>query len=256
VRDVWKRYRRYTNRSHTLKARTLGWLRGRPDQYEEFQALRNVTFAISRGEMVGIIGRNGAGKSTLLRVLAQIVEPDHGSVSVKGRLSPLLELGGGFSSELTGRRNIFLYGALLGLNRADISARIDSIIQFSGIPEFIDTPIKHYSSGMLVRLAFAVAAHIDPDVLLLDEVLTVGDAAFQEKSRERMQEFRRAGCTIVLVTHIMDNVTRMCDRAILIDHGVVLDDGGPSTVVATYRRLIEAGEQTGDRAAMPLVAGI
>jgi len=238
VSGVSKRYRRYGYRNLTLKGRVLDWLRGRRDDYREFEALKDVSFTIATGEMVALVGRNGAGKSTLLRIVAGVAEPDAGSAVTRGRVSPLLELGAGFSFELTGRRNIYLYGALLGLTRRQIDAQLAAIVEFSEVGEFLDTPVKHYSSGMYLRLAFAVAAHLDPDILLLDEVLTVGDAGFQEKCLQRMYEFQRAGKTMVLVTHDLGRVIQMCDRAILLDHGHLLEDGDPVRVVDVYRNLV------------------
>ncbi|MDE3076085.1 MAG: ABC transporter ATP-binding protein [Chloroflexota bacterium] len=238
VEHVTKRYRRYEYRSLSLKGRAIDWLRRRSDQYVEFEALRDVSFTVKRGEMVTIVGRNGAGKSTLLRILSGIVEPDSGAVQVKGRVSPLLQLGTGFATELTGRRNVYLYGALLGLTRKQIDERLDSIIEFSGIAEFIDAPVKHYSSGMTARLGFAVAAHMDPDLLLLDEVLAVGDAEFQARCMTRMNRFREERKTIVLVTHSLKTVTDMCDRSVLLDRGRVVEDGAPRAVLAAYERLI------------------
>ncbi|MBV9545675.1 MAG: ABC transporter ATP-binding protein, partial [Chloroflexi bacterium] len=238
ARSVWKRYRRYAHRNLSLKGQVIDLLNGRRNRYVEFDALRDVSFDVPHGQMLAIVGRNGAGKSTLLRILAGVVEPDAGKVEARGRVSPLLELGAGFAYELSGRRNIYLYGALLGLSRREITEQLDSIIEFSEIGDFMDTPIKHYSTGMYVRLAFAVAAHLKPDVLLLDEVLAVGDAAFQAKCRARIEEFRRAGKTIILVTHALPDVIQMCDRALLLEHGVILDDGRPDDVLATYSQVL------------------
>ena len=238
VASVTKRYRRYEQRSLTLKSRVLNWIRKRSDEYAEFEALANVSFTVARGEALAIVGRNGAGKSTLLKVIAGIIEPDNGHAQVYGRLSPLLQLGTGFAGELTGRRNIYLYGALLGLSKRQIDERLESIVEFSGIREFIDAPMKHYSSGMTARLGFAVAAHMDPDILLLDEVLSVGDQEFAAKSAERMYQFRQEGKTIILVTHNLASVLHMSDRAILLDHGRVVSDSSPEDVLASYERLI------------------
>jgi ABC-2 type transport system ATP-binding protein len=218
----------------------MDFLRGRSDKFVEFDAVRDATFYVPHGQMLAIVGRNGAGKSTLLRVLAGIVQPDSGVVQVHGRVSPLLELGAGFAPELTGRRNIFLYGALLGLSRREISDQLDSIVSFSEIGDFIDTPVKHYSSGMYVRLAFAIAAHLDPDVLILDEVLAVGDAAFQEKCLNRIQEFRREGKTIIVVTHALQQLVETCDRAILLHHGSLIEDGPPRQVLQAYEAVLGA----------------
>lgn len=237
VQHVYKTFRRNINPHSTLKGRVLGWLRGHKDQLIEFDVLHDVSFTVPPGEMVAVIGRNGAGKTTLLRVLAGIVRPDKGVVRLNGRLSPVLELGGGFSGELSGRKNVFLYGALLGLSRREIQQRFDAIVDFSGIADFLESPVKHYSSGMLVRLAFAVASQIDPDILLLDEVLAVGDAEFQAKCLRRVVEFRETGKTILLVTHALSNVVDVCDRAVLIDHGRLLEDGKPREVLAAYERL-------------------
>lgn len=241
VVDLSKRYRRYAQRTLSLKGRALDWLRGRGDKFVEFDAVHNASFSVPHGQMLAVLGRNGAGKSTLLRVLAGIVPPDSGTVRVNGRVSPLLELGAGFAPELTGMRNIFLYGALLGLSRREIRDQLESIIAFSEIGEFIDTPVKHYSSGMYVRLAFAVAAHLDPDVLLIDEVLAVGDAAFQAKCLARIDEFRQQGKTIILVTHALQRVVEMCDRALLLHHGSLVEDGPPQDVLTAYNTILGAG---------------
>jgi ABC-2 type transport system ATP-binding protein len=234
--NVSKQYRRYQYRNLSLKGRVMDWLRGRTSQYVDFDALRNVSLTVRAGETVVVLGRNGAGKSTLLKILAGVVEPDEGSVHVRGRVSPLLELGAGFAPELSGRRNVYLYGALLGLSRRQIDAQLQSIIDFSEIGEFLDTPVKHYSTGMYLRLAFAIAAHLDPDVLLLDEVLAVGDATFQAKCLERIREFREAGKTLIIVTHVLQQVVDLCDRAVLIDHGRVIEDGPPEWVGMVYAR--------------------
>jgi ABC-type polysaccharide/polyol phosphate transport system ATPase subunit len=238
VVNLFKRYRRYAYRNLSFKGRTLDWLRGRGDQFVEFDALRDVSFSVPHGQVVAIVGRNGAGKSTLLRLLARIVPPDQGCISINGRVSPLLDLGAGFAPELSGLRNIYLYGTLLGLKRQEITAQLDSIIAFSEIGEFIQTPVKHYSSGMYVRLAFSVAAHVNPDVLLIDEVLAVGDGAFQLKCLSRIDEFRAQGKTIVLVTHVLERVAQMCDRALLIDRGSLIADGPPEAVLKTYNAIL------------------
>jgi len=238
VERVSKRFRRYTYRHESLKSQVVGWLKGRGNEYDEFDVVKEVSFSIPHGQMVAVIGRNGAGKTTLLRVLAQILDPDAGSIRVSGRVVPLLELGAGFATELSGRKNVYLYGALLGLSRHELKERYEAIVDFSGIRDFMETPIKHYSSGMLVRLAFAVAAQVDPDVLLLDEVLAVGDAEFQMKCLERIAEFRHAGKTIVLVTHALASYATTVDRALLIDHGALLEDGPPARVLDAYQRLL------------------
>ncbi len=201
---------------------------------EEFWALRDVNFSIYAGEAVGIIGENGSGKSTTLKLISRILEPTSGSVSVRGKVSALLELGTGFHPELTGRENIFLNGSLLGLSRKEMAARYDTIVDFSEIGEFIDTPIKHYSSGMVMRLGFAVAINVDPDILLTDEVLAVGDEAFQRKCLDYISMLRRRGVTIVFVSHALDAVRSLCSRAIWLDHGRMIADGPAGEVVDRY----------------------
>ena len=204
---------------------------------EDFWALRDVSFEVPQGEMLGVIGPNGAGKSTILKLLARIIEPTNGRVHVNGRLNALIELGAGFHEELTGRENIYLSGALLGLSRAEIRRHLDEIIAFSELEKFIDTPVKHYSSGMHMRLGFAIATIIRSEVLLVDEVLAVGDASFQRKCFERIAEMREEGTTILLVTHQMADVERHCDRALLIMNGKVIADGVPSEAAQKYQAL-------------------
>ena len=204
---------------------------------EEIWALRNVSFEVNRGEVLGVIGPNGAGKSTLLSILARITEPTEGEVRISGRVSSILEVGTGFHSELSGRDNVFLNGTILGMSRAEIASKFDEIVEFSGVGEFIDMPVKRYSSGMYVRLAFAVTAHLDPDVLLLDEVLAVGDRGFQEKCHERVREMTAAQRTVVFVSHDVGSVERLCDRAIVIDDGRITY-GGP--VHAAIEHYLEA----------------
>jgi lipopolysaccharide transport system ATP-binding protein len=197
-------------------------------------ALRGVSFEIERGAVLGIIGPNGAGKSTLLKILSRTIEPTEGRVEIYGRVASLLEVGTGFHPELTGRENIYLSGAFLGMRKADVDRNLDEIIDFSGITKFIDTPVKHYSSGMYVRLAFAVAAHLDPDVLIVDEVLAVGDIAFQRRCLAKMEDVRHRGRTIIVVSHNMSAVTRLCPRAILISEGTIQRDGPAAQIVSAY----------------------
>jgi len=203
---------------------------------EDFLALRGVSFDIRQGEIVGLIGRNGAGKSTLLKILSRITEPTSGRAEVHGRLGSLLEVGTGFHPELTGRDNIFLNGAILGMRRQEIAARFDEIVEFSGVSQFIDTPVKRYSSGMYLRLAFAVAAHLDSEILVVDEVLAVGDASFQKKCLAKMEDVGHHGRTVVFVSHNMMAVTRLCQRTILLDDGRVIADGPSHEVVGSYLR--------------------
>jgi homopolymeric O-antigen transport system ATP-binding protein len=201
---------------------------------EEFWALSNVAFEIAPGEVVGLIGRNGAGKSTLLKILSRIVEPTRGRALLHGRVGSLLEVGTGFHPELTGRENIFLNGAILGIRRSEIRKKFDEIVAFAEVERFIDTPVKQYSSGMYMRLAFAVASQLEPEILLVDEVLAVGDASFQKKCIGRMGEVGREGRTVVFVSHSMAAITRLCQRAILLDHGRVVADGPAGEVTASY----------------------
>ncbi|HLI55960.1 MAG TPA: polysaccharide ABC transporter ATP-binding protein, partial [Actinomycetota bacterium] len=210
--------------------------KGREETKESrtFWALRNVSFEIAQGEVVGIIGRNGAGKSTLLKVISRITPPTEGRVQVRGVVGSLLEVGTGFHPELTGRENIFLSGAVLGMRRADIVRQLDAIIDFAGVAKFVDTPIKRYSTGMYLRLAFAVAAHLDTDILLVDEVLAVGDAEFQKKCLGRMAEIGSTGRTVLFVSHSMPALLRLCPRLILLDRGGIVADGAAHAVARTY----------------------
>jgi len=212
---------------------------GRPiikgDELEEVWALRDVSFGVRRGEVIGVIGRNGAGKSTLLKIFSRITEPSAGRVTIKGRVASLLEVGTGFHSELTGRENIFLNGAILGMAREEIKRKFDEIVAFAEIEKFLDTPVKRYSSGMYVRLAFAVAAHLEPEVLIVDEVLAVGDAEFQKRCLGKMDEIaQKQGRTVLFVSHNMATINRLCQRCILLDAGRVMADGYPHTVTGLY----------------------
>ncbi len=201
---------------------------------ELYWALQNISFSVEAGEMLGIIGANGSGKSTLLKLLTRIIEPTSGKITVQGRVSALLELGAGFHPELTGRENIYLYGSVLGLKHAQMENRMPEIIKFAELERFIDVPVKFYSSGMYVRLAFAVATSVQPDILLVDEVLAVGDRGFQEKCLERISEMRKQGITIVLISHDLDAIRRMCSRVIWIDQGIMQADGNAELVTTEY----------------------
>ncbi len=223
----------------TLSSRIGDLVRGRgllsrPAPKEEFWALRDVSFEIGEGEAVGIIGGNGAGKSTLLKVLSRITPPTSGRALVRGRLSSLLEVGTGFHPELTGRENVFLNGAILGMRRAEVLRKFDEIVAFAGVEQFIDTPVKRYSSGMYVRLAFAVAAHLEPDVLIIDEVLAVGDAEFQRRCLGKMSEVAQAGRTVLFVSHNMAAVQKLCPRAIRLRGGRMVDSGHSGEIVQRY----------------------
>jgi lipopolysaccharide transport system ATP-binding protein len=214
----------------------------RPDAF--IWALNDVSFDVRRGEVVGIVGRNGAGKSTLLKVLSRITRPTAGWARVRGRLGSLLEVGTGFHPELTGRENVYLNGAILGMKKAEIARKFDEIVAFAEVPQFIDTPVKYYSSGMYVRLAFAVAAHTDPEILLVDEVLAVGDAAFQKKCLGKMSTVAGEGRTVLFVSHNMAAIVNLCPRAILLDGGRVVQDGGSGAVVDSYLRALAVTAST------------
>jgi lipopolysaccharide transport system ATP-binding protein len=203
---------------------------------EEFWALKDVNFEVKVGERVGIIGRNGAGKSTLLKVLSRITEPTTGRISISGRLASLLEVGTGFHPELTGRENIFLNGAVLGMSQAEIKSKFDEIVAFAEVEKFLDTPVKRYSSGMYVRLAFAVAAHLEPEILIVDEVLAVGDVQFQKKCLTKMDEAANTGKTILLVSHNMPTIISLSDKVLMLSHGQVSDYGDPQAVVSAFQR--------------------
>lgn len=202
---------------------------------EEFWALKDVSFEIPKGAKLGVLGRNGAGKSTLLKILSQVTEPTSGRILLNGEISSLLEMGTGFHPELSGRENVFLNGALLGMGRTEILRKFDEIVAFSEIEKFIDTPYKHYSSGMQARLAFAVAAHLEPDILILDEVLAVGDMAFQKKCLEKMEGISNSGATIIFVNHGVDAIKQFCNHAIVLDHGqLILDTNDVDKAIALY----------------------
>jgi len=219
--------------------------------YEEIWAVRNVTFDVVDGEVLGVIGRNGAGKSTLLKMLTRITTPTEGRATIRGRVGSLLEVGTGFHPELTGRQNVFLNGAVLGMKRREIVGKFDEIVEFAGVEQFIDTPVKRYSSGMSVRLAFAVAAHLEPDVLLVDEVLAVGDAEFQRRCLGRMEDLSESGRTLIFVSHQMQAVSQLCDRALWLDHGQVVGEGESAEVVARY---LQAGFGSGSHREWPDLA--
>ncbi|HUR33751.1 MAG TPA: ABC transporter ATP-binding protein [Vicinamibacterales bacterium] len=210
---------------------------------DRFWAVSDLNLEVSRGASVGIIGPNGAGKSTLMKLLAGITAPTCGRITIVGALSALIEVGSGFHPELTGRENIFLSGSILGMRRREIAARFDAIVAFAGVERFVDTPVKWYSSGMYVRLGFAIAAHLQPDILLVDEVLAVGDAEFQTKCLQRIRELQRQGVTILFISHDLSAVEQLCDRALLMDGGRVVAEGEPTQVVAIYHRRVVAAQK-------------
>ncbi|TAL88419.1 MAG: ABC transporter ATP-binding protein [Rhodanobacter sp.] len=238
VRGMGKAYPMYDKPHHRLLQMMVPGPSSR--WYKEFQALRNVDFSVHRGETVGIVGCNGSGKSTLLQVICGTLAPSTGTVHVRGRVAALLELGAGFNPEFTGRENVYLNGSVLGLTRSEIAARFDDIAAFADIGEFIEQPVKSYSSGMYIRLAFAVAINVTPDILVIDEALSVGDEAFQRKCYARINAIRDAGATVLFVSHSAGTVIELCDRAILMDRGEVLAHGTPKFVVSRYHKLIYA----------------
>ncbi len=231
VEDVSKRFRLYHERNRSLKAAIL---RAGRVRYDEFWALRDVSLEIEEGTTYGLVGENGSGKSTLLKCIARILRPDSGRIRTRGKMAALLELGSGFHPELSGRENVFLNGSILGLSKRDLTARFDEIVGFAGLERFIDQPVKNYSSGMYVRLGFSVAINIDPDVLLVDEVLAVGDAVFQRRCNEKFADFRRAGKTVVIVSHAADAMRTMCDKVAWLEGGRVVAEGRAKDVVDDY----------------------
>jgi len=218
---------------YSLRDRLANLFQGRA-KMEEFWALKDVSFNVMPGESVGIIGRNGAGKSTLLKILSRITPPTKGKIIVRGRIASLLEVGTGFHQELTGRENIFMNGSILGMKNAEIKARFDEIVDFSGTEKFLDTQLKHYSSGMQLRLAFAVAAHLDPEILIIDEVLAVGDSVFQKKCMQKMSEVAGMGRTILFVSHNMPAVNAICSKALILQSGTIVAEGQAETIVQQY----------------------
>jgi len=240
--NVSVRYRVPQERIPSFKEYVIRWIKGQIN-YQEFWALRNVNLEIQRGEVFGIIGPNGAGKSTLLKVVSRVLRPTTGNLRVRGRISPLLELGAGFDPELTGRENIYLNGAILGYSQVEIDECFDQIIEFAGLREFIDAPVRTYSSGMYARLGFSVATMKRPEILIVDEILGVGDAEFQTKSFERIQQFRGEGTTILLVSHSLERVKQMCARAIWLDRGEIVAHGAADQVVDQYLQQVTGIER-------------
>ncbi len=251
IRDVSKQFALRKDKS--LKERLVNARRSR-ENAESFWALRDIDLTFASGSTKGLIGHNGSGKSTLLKIIGGILTPSSGYVERRGRLAALLELGAGFHGDLTGRENVYLNAAILGLTRKQTDAYFDEIVDFSGIESFIDTQVKFYSSGMYVRLAFAVAVHVDPEILLVDEVLSVGDEPFQRKCLDRIRRFQREGRTIVFVSHGLDQVRQLCDRAVLLDHGRQLVDGTPTEAVRAFRDLNQAAEEAEEEKNVDLAA--
>jgi ABC-type polysaccharide/polyol phosphate transport system ATPase subunit len=232
VQDVAKKFRLVHERQSSLKATILNGFRR--SVHEDFWALNDVSLQVPQGSTYGLIGHNGSGKSTLLKCMARIYRPDRGEISYQGRMSALLELGAGFHPELSGRENVYLNGSILGMSKRDIDQHFDDIVEFAGLEQFIDTPVKNYSSGMFVRLGFSIAITVEPDILLVDEILAVGDESFQTRCMEKFADLRRAGRTVVLVSHSLDSVRSMCDRAAWLDHGQLVKEGDAYDVATSY----------------------
>ena len=231
VKDIKKSFKVFFDKSNLLKERVLFWKR---NKYERRNVLKGISFNVRKGEAIGLIGHNGCGKSTTLKLLTKIMYPDSGSIEMRGRVSALIELGAGFHPDMSGRENIYTNAAIFGLNKKEIDKKIDDIIAFSELEEFIDNPVRTYSSGMYMRLAFAVAINVDADILLIDEILAVGDAAFQEKCFNRLKEIKAEGTTIVIVSHSLGQIEEICERSIWIDAGLIRAEGSPKNVHGEY----------------------
>lgn len=236
IDGVSKKFRLYHERNQTLKSAIM---RRRRSVYEDFWALRDVSFAVPEGSTFGLIGSNGSGKSTLLKCLAKIYFPTSGTISYRGRMAALLEVGSGFHHELSGRENIYLNGSILGMSRKEIDRKFDEIIDFSGVEQFIDQPVKNYSSGMYVRLGFSVAISVEPEILIVDEVLAVGDAEFQEKCFQKFRDYREQGRTVILVSHSMGSVRSMCDQVAWLNKGQIMTVGEAGATIAAYEDSID-----------------
>ena len=241
VKNINKTYKLYSKPSDRLRE-GLGF--GKKKRYTEFQALKDVSFDVYRGETVGIIGTNGSGKSTILKIITGLLTPTAGSVTVNGRISALLELGAGFNGEYNGIENIYLNGTMIGFSEKEIDERLDDIIKFADIGDFINQPVKTYSSGMFVRLAFAVAINIDPEILIVDEALSVGDVFFQAKCYHKFEEFKKKGKTILFVSHDLSSISKYCDRVVLLNRGDKVAEGGPKEMVDLYKRFLVHQEDT------------
>lgn len=240
VDHVTKSFRMYHERNQSLKSAIM---RGRTSVHEDFLALKDVSFDVPSGSTFGLIGSNGSGKSTLLKCLANIYYPNEGSITHDGRIAAMLEVGSGFHQELSGRENIFLNGSILGMSRKEVTRKFDEIVDFSGVEQFIDQPVKNYSSGMYVRLGFAIAINVDPDILVVDEVLAVGDAEFQEKCFRKFSDFKAEGKTVILVSHSMGTVESMCDHAAWLDRGNLRVVGESKSTIAAYLQSLPGDKQ-------------
>jgi lipopolysaccharide transport system ATP-binding protein len=254
LENVNKRYALGEKGYRSLRESIISVFKGKKEKKEILWALDNVSFDVKKGEVVGVIGPNGAGKSTLLKLLAKVAVPTSGKVITNGRIGALIELAAGFHHELTGRENIYLYGSIMGMKRSEINEKFSEIVAFSGLEKFLDTPVKKYSSGMKARLGFSVSIHIDPDILLIDEVLSVGDYAFQEKCLEKMEQYKERGVTILFVSHNMDSVRKLCKRTLLLRRGRVVQDGDTAAaidkyfdIVSTERKTLTFVDETGEK---------
>jgi ABC-2 type transport system ATP-binding protein len=241
ITDVSLKYRLAKERPKTLQEYIVQRLKGKRLDYEDFWALRDINLEIRKGETLGLIGPNGAGKSTLLKVIAGILIPVVGNVTVKGKIAPLIELGSGFNMELTGKENIYLNSSILGLSRKEIDVRFDRILGFSELGDFIYSPLRTYSSGMVARLGFSIATEVDPDILIIDEILSVGDEHFRKKCDERILSFKKKGVTILFVSHSMSDITRLCNRAICLKHGQIIFEGSSADAADYYLKSLEGG---------------
>lgn len=236
VNHVTMRFRMANDRINSIKEYLVQFLKKRL-KYSEFEALKDVSFTVERGEIVGLIGHNGAGKSTMLKIISRIMKPTEGNVVVRGNVVPMLELGSGFDYDMTGRENIFLNGAILGYSEEFLKSKYQEIVDFSELGPFIDTPIRNYSSGMISRLAFSIASAVNPEILIVDEILGVGDADFQIKSQNRMMEMMGGGTTVLMVSHNVKQIREMCDRVVWIEHGQVVDYGDAEHLCSEYEKM-------------------
>jgi len=237
ISNVSVKYRLAKEKPKTLQEYVIHRLKGRRIDYEDFWALRAIIFEVDKGETLGIIGHNGAGKSTLLKVVAGVLKPTDGNVKVTGKIAPLIELGAGFDMELTGKENIYLNASILGLSKKEIDRIFNNVVEFSELGEFIHSPLKSYSSGMISRLGFSIATEVDPEILIIDEILAVGDERFNKKCMERMTGFKKSGITILFVSHSMDEIKRLCDRVLWLDHGRQRMFGDPKSITEEYQKL-------------------
>lgn len=235
IQNISVAYRLIKERRRSFQAHIINYLKGKRIKVETLWALRNISLNVRQGESLGIIGHNGAGKSTLLKVISGVIKPIEGNINVTGTIAPLIEVSAGFDDELTGRENIFLSASILGFSRKEIEAKYNNIVEFSELRDFINTPLKSFSSGMIARLGFSIATEVNSDILIVDEVLAVGDTHFKQKSKERILDFRRRGITILFVSHNMEDVENLCDRVLWLDHGTMKMLGEPAKTINEYK---------------------